>query len=173
MSNDDWVGDFKSLYERAVDRYREGRQSARSMFEPAEVEFLGSIGCTAQELFDFVEDGVHAGEPSFEEVLAVTGIRRNYFLNELGGKTADRIVHTSELPPKSEAVDGIRWLPRILEKAKAKLNGQLSEDLMYGCGGDRPFLRSVHIGLAEFLEKVRDSKDDREVIDFVKSRAGG
>ena len=46
-------------------------------------------------------------------------------------------------------------------------------DLMYGCGGDRPFLKGVNVGLGEFLRVVRDSENDREVIEFVKRRAAG
>jgi hypothetical protein len=49
----------------------------------------------------------------------------------------------------------------------------MPDDLMYGCGGDRPFLRRMGTDLPEFLRWVRDAgDDDRKVIDQLKSRAG-
>ena len=67
---------------------------------------------------------------------------------------------------------GIRWLPRIIQKARAKLRGEMPPELMYGCGGDRPFLEGVHFGLAEFLRLVWESGDDtRRVVDEVVRRA--
>jgi hypothetical protein len=78
-----------------------------------------------------------------------------------------------ELPAKSAAVDGIAWLPRLLVKARLKLRGEMPDDLMYGCGGDRPFLRRMGTDLPEFLRWVRDAgDDDRKVIDQLKSGAG-
>ena len=171
MSEDTWQNQFKTIYDAALSRYSAGRQTPVSMFEVEEVAFLSSIGCTTQELFDYVEDYIHSSDPSYQDVLEVTAIRRDFFINQLGGKPATEIVQTHQLPAKSASVEGIRWLPRIIAKAKAKLQGQLSEDLMYGCGGDRPFLRSVNITLPEFLTKVRDSKSDQEVVDFVKNRS--
>jgi hypothetical protein len=69
-------------------------------------------------------------------------------------------------------VDGIAWLPRLIAKARLKLRGEMPPDLMYGCGGDRPFLRSVNLTLPQFLELVRDAgNDDRRIIDAVKASA--
>ncbi len=40
---------------------------------------------------------------------------------------------------------------------------------MYGCGGDRPFLRKVGIALPDFLQMTWDSgNNDRPVIDAVR-----
>jgi hypothetical protein len=78
----------------------------------------------------------------------------------------------ADLPAKSAAVDGIAWLPRLIVKARLKLRGEMPADLMYGCGGDRPFLRGVNLTLAQFLELVRDAgDDDRKVIEAVKRSA--
>lgn len=172
MSDNDWKPRFKEIYDAAAERYRNGRQTPAAMFEPDEVEFLLGIGCSAQELFDFVEDGL-GGSPTYDEVEDVTAIRRDYFLNQMNGERTGHETDMDALPAKSDAVDGIVWLPRIIPKAKAKLRGELPPDLMYGCGGDRPFLKSVNVGLGEFLRVVRDAADDREVIDFVKRRATG
>lgn len=107
----------------------------------SDVPFLASIGCSAQELFDFVEDWCGSRDPSFEEVLAVTSIRRDYFLEVQKGRPSGRVASVSDFPAKTAEVDGIAWLPRLLVKAEAKLRGELPTELMYGCGGDRPFAR--------------------------------
>ena len=80
----------------------------------------------------------------------------------------------SELPLKTDAVDGIAWLPRLMVKARLKLRGEMPSDLMYGCGGDRPFLRRMGTTLPGFLELVRDSgDDDRAIIEAVKRSRDG
>ena len=79
----------------------------------------------------------------------------------------------ASLPAKSAQVDGIAWLPRLIEKARLKLRGEMPDDLMYGCAGDRPFLREMNMNLPGFLELVRDSGDNnRRIIDAVKKAAG-
>ena len=172
MDNDDWKISFKEIYDLGAERYRAGRQTPTTMFESGEVEFLIGIGCSAQVLFDFVEDGID-GSPTYDEVEEVTAIRRDFLLKEMNGAASGKVIDAANLPAKSDAVDGISWLPRIIPKAKAKLRGEMPPELMYGCGGDRPFLKSVNVGLGEFLQVVRRSgDDDRKVIDFVKERAG-
>jgi len=172
MSDDEWKGRFREIHDAGVERYRAGRQSPGAMFEPDEVEWLKGLGCTAQELFDFVEDGL-GGSPTYAELEEVTAIRRDYFLNQMNGEWTGHEIDMDALPAKSDAVDGIAWLPRIIPKAEAKLRGEMPPDLMYGCGGDRPFLKSVNVGLGEFLRVVRDAENAREVIEFVKGRAAG
>ena len=140
------------------------------MFSPEDVAFLASIGCTAQELFDFVDDSLDYGDFGYETVLAVTEIRRRYFLEVMDGKPTGRIVPMSTLPAKSAKVDGIAWLPRLIVKARIKLRGELDPDLMYGCAGDRPFLRERHLTLPQFLQLVWDKgDDDRAIVEAVKA----
>ncbi len=142
------------------------------MFPAADLEFLAGIGCTAQELFDFVDDALLYEDIDFETVREVTAIRRDYFLTVMQGKSTGKVVPMSELPAKSAAVDGIEWLPRLIVKARLKLRGEMNPDLMYGCGGDRPFLRSHRMTLPQFLQLVRDKgDDDRAIIDAVKKAA--
>ena len=75
------------------------------------------------------------------------------------------------LPAKKDEVDGIPWLPRLIEKARAKLRGEMPPELMYGCGGDRPFLRSMNVELAEFLRLVWICEsDNRRIVDYVKQK---
>lgn len=167
--NDDWKLEFRNVWDRGVAAWKTGRGSARTMFSPEDVAFLATIGCTAQELFDFVDDSLGYDDVDFEQVLAVTAIRREYFLNVMGGKLSGRVVEMSELPAKSAAVDGISWLPRLMAKARIKLRGEMNPDLMYGCAGDRPFLRRHRMTLPQFLQLVRDHcDDDRAIIDAVK-----
>ncbi|HKB91131.1 MAG TPA: DUF5069 domain-containing protein, partial [Opitutaceae bacterium] len=72
---------------------------------------------------------------------------------------------------KSELIQGIEWLPRIIPKTKAKLRGELPTSLMYGCGGDRKFFKAHDIHPAEFLSLVwRHEKNDAAIIDWVVAR---
>ena len=56
--SDDWKTEFRNVWDRGVTAWKAGRRSARTMFEAKDVAFLASIGCTAQELFDFVDDAL-------------------------------------------------------------------------------------------------------------------
>lgn len=142
------------------------------MFDAKDVAFLATIGCTAQELFDFVDDALNYDDLNFETALAVTAIRREYFLKVMHGQSTGHVVPMHELPAKSAKVDGIAWLPRLIAKARIKLRGEMDPDLMYGCAGDRPFLREHHMTLPQFLQIVRDKgDDDRAIIDAVQNAA--
>ena len=102
------------------------------MFEPDEVEFLESIGCSAQELFDFVDDFVYCGDVNYDDAEAIQSVRLDFFKNHLNGKPASRAMSMDDFPAKVAEVDGIPWLPRLIMKARAKLRGELPADLMYG-----------------------------------------
>lgn len=172
MKSEFWEKEFEAVYRRGEAAWKAGKRSPGSMFSAADVEFLNGVGCSAQELFDFVDDSLRYGDFDFQTVVDVQRIRRDYFLDVLGGKPATQVVPMSRLPAKTDAVDGIAWLPRLIVKARLKLRGEMPDDLMYGCGGDRPFLRNVGMTLAEFLELVRDNgADDRKIIDAVKASA--
>jgi len=115
---------------------------------------------------------VKSGEPDFTTVAQIQEVRRFYFLHKMEGRTTGLQVMNDELPPKDEAINGIPWLPRIIQKAKIKLRGEMNPDLMYGCGGDRNFLKTHDIHLAEFLEFVRDHWDDEAaVVAWVEGRS--
>ena len=169
---DDWKSELQKVWERGVAAWKKGHHSAKTMFEPVDAAFLATNGCTAQELFDFVDDFLGYGDFDFETVLAVTAIRREYFLKVMHGKSTGRVVPMDELPAKSATVDGIAWLPRLIAKARIKLRGEMDPDLMYGCAGDRPFLREHRMTLPQFLQLVRDQGgDDRAIIEAVKKSA--
>jgi len=167
--SDDWEQEFRKVWDRGVDAWKEGRRSAKTMFSPEDAAFLATIGCTAQELFDFLDDSLEYRDFGFETVLAVTAIRRRYFLEVMGGKPSGRVVPMNSLPAKNAQVDGIAWLPRLIAKARIKLRGEMEPDLMYGCGGDRPFLQEHHLTLPEFLQLVWDKgDDDRAIVEALK-----
>ena len=173
MKENDWQKKFQEVYHRGVAGWQAGRRSPKAMFSSEDAAFLAGIGCTRQELFDFIEDAQTHGEPDFATVLEVQRIRRDYFLRAMKGKPSGRVASMNDLPAKTAAVDGIEWLPRIIEKARLKLRGEMPADLMYGCGGDRPFLRQMKMSLPEFLKLVWDAgDDDRRIIDTVKRSAG-
>ena len=166
---DPWSEQFRAVYDRALSAFRSGRSSVATLCDSADTAFLLSSGCSVQELYDFVEDAVDYGEPDLETVLDVQRIRRDYFLGVLRGEWTGQVVPMSALPLKTDAVDGIAWLPRLIVKARLKLRGELSPDTMYGCGGDRPFLRRMGLTLPRFLELVRDSgDDDLTIVEAVK-----
>ena len=60
--SDDWKAKFRELYQSAQERYRAGRTTTLPLFEPDEVCFLATIGCSTQELFDFVEQCFYTNE---------------------------------------------------------------------------------------------------------------
>ena len=173
MSTNDWQAEFRKVYDRGVVAWNDGRRAPQTMFDDKDAAFLATIGCTAQELFDFVDDFHRYGEPDFETTLAVAAIRRDYFLNVMRGRRTGRSVSTDDLPAKAAEVDGIAWLPRIIAKARLKLRGEMPADLMYGCGGDRPFLRKMNLDLPRFLKLVWECGDDnRRIVEAVKKSAG-
>ncbi len=143
------------------------------MFSSADAAFLAGIGCTTQELFDFVDDAQQYGDLDYATTAAVTALRRDYFLTVLGGQSTGHVASMASLPAKTAKVDGIAWLPRLIVKARLKLRGEMPADLMYGCGGDRPFLRQMKMDLPGFLTLVRDAgTDDARIVSEVKRRAG-
>lgn len=168
-----WQSTFKELFETAVERYQSGQRSPQTMFEAVDVAFLSTIGCTPQELFDFVDDSIRYDDLDYDTTLQVAAIRERYLREVMKGVKSDRIIPASELPPKPEPMDGIPWLPRIIAKARAKLRGELDEDTMYGCAGDRPFLASWNLTLPEFLEIVWKAGDNDQVILQALREAGG
>ncbi len=170
--SDTWAEQFKSLYEKATQRYANGVRGSRQVFSEADIAFLTSIGATPQEIYDFVEDWCDAGEPDPDTVFRMTAIRRDYFITEQKGQPSNQRISISTLPSMGASLGGLRWLPRIIEKAKAKLRGEMPPELMYGCGGDRPFLRKIGIDAAEFLRIVWQAGDNQqEILDYVNQKS--
>lgn len=163
---------LKEIWEKAVHLYGEENRDSSTYFNEEETAFLDSIGHTAQEVYDFAEDYSRGEEPDLETFIAVANVRRFYFQNVLKGEKSDKIVDTGDLPGKELSEAGIDWLPRIIPKARAKLRGEMSDDLMYGCGGDRKFFKANNLHPADLLMFVMQNFEDNEaIIDFVVSRS--
>lgn len=172
--HDHWPADFRRCYDKAVNLYRAGHREPARYFNAEESAFLASIGCAAQELYDFAEDWCASQEPSFEAALRITAARRDYFLAIQEGRPSARVLPVDEFPTKEAELAGFAWLPRIIVKARAKLRGELPAELMYCCGGDRAFLRSIHVHPADFLRVVWDAGDDEgKIVDYVTRHAAG
>lgn len=172
MNDLNWDTTFCELFERCAKLHRAGDTRAEKWFTDADKAFLTSIGYTAQEFFDFVDDHCRYGNegPTLETSLLIAAVRRDYFKVIMGGKFTGKTIPPSELPPKPQAVEGIPWLPRLIVKARAKLRGEMDPDTMYGCGGDRGFFREHRIHPADFLRVTwAAGDDDRKIIDWVKS----
>ncbi len=169
----DWRDDFRKLFDVATGRYQSGRHGTSEIFEMEEAAFLASIGAHPSEIYDFVEDWCETGEPSVETILAITAVRYEYFVKEQSRRSSGRPRMAESFPSGGLNLGGIRWLPRIIEKARAKLTGELPPTLMYGCGMDRPFLKKVGIAPEDFLKTVWEAgSDDHAILTRVQEAAG-
>jgi len=163
-----WNDQLLKLHRESVDKYRGGNDDFYSYFTPDDLDFLASIGYKPRELFDFVEDLVDAGEPTESTALLIASVRRDYFLTVQQGILSKREITTDELPTFGDTLENapeLAYLPRILAKARAKLKGELDPDIMFGCGGDRNFLKNNgNIHPADFLRHVWASGDSNNGI---------
>ena len=171
MTHYNYQKDMRSLWEYAVKTYEGGNREPSSYFSKDQLAWMDANGLKVMDLYDFAEDFVSGGEPDFETFLMISEARRDYFLHVQKGVTSTEVLDTDTLPAKTDKVDGIEWLPRILPKAKAKLRGELPPEIMYCCGGDRNFLKTVDFHPAEFLRLVwAHIDDDAATIAAVKAR---
>jgi hypothetical protein len=147
MHNYNYHKTLEDVWHKAVKLFKKGNKDGSTYFNKDEMGFLASIGASGQEIFDFVEAFV---------------------------TTSQKMLDPDSLPDKDSSAKGIRWLPRIIPKAKAKLRGELHPDVMYCCGGDRRFLRENDIHPAEFLRIVwQNEDDDKAIINWVVKRVKG
>ncbi len=167
-----WNDKFTALFDRCVTEYRNGNTNFETYYNEEDLEFLESIGYKRREFFDFVEDFCDDGAPSPSTALLIASVRRDYFLVMQDGQASSDEITRDDLPTFGDTLAGINYLPRILTKARAKLTGELDPDIMFGCGGDRKFLRdNGDIHPADFLRHVWDAaNDDDAVADYVLSQ---
>jgi hypothetical protein len=174
MEEAGWEQQFRDAYQRARAAYEQGADTPAVCVADTDRKLLAEIGCSPQELFDFVEDDVTVGEPGLEKTLAITRVRWEYLSEVERGKAPERIRRTAEFPSPAETLGGIPWLPRIIAKARAKLRGELPPDLMYSCGGDRRFLREHGLEADAFLRAVwRAGEEDGPILEYVQRRGQG
>lgn len=172
MSHYNYTATLKALYEKAASLYRDGNEDPSTYFNGDEKAFLDSIGAKVQELYDFVDDAIRYGEPDYETFLLIMSVRRDYFLQVQKGNADPQEIDGARLPEKDQEVRGIRWLPRLIPKAQARLRGELPDSLMFGCGGDRDFFQTHDIHPADFLRATwAYLEDDDKLIDWVQKRS--
>lgn len=172
MENYNYTDTLKALWEKAVEYYNKGGRNVNMFFNGVELEFLRTIGATPSDVYDFVEDFLEQGEPSWETFVLIQAVRRDYFFTAQHGQWSQTTVDVDGLPAKTDAVREIEWLPRLIAKAKAKLRGEMPTSLMYCCGGDRRFFKTHDIHPADFLRAAWAYEDDDEkLIDWVVSHS--
>ena len=172
MSHYDYQTTFRELYDKAVRLYRDGNTDKQTYFDDKEKAFIAANGWRIQDFFDYAEDHVQEGEPSYEIAQSIEQARREYFLHVQNERPSDKRISADALPAKKDAIDGIEWLPRIIPKAIGKLKGELPDETMYCCGGDRNFLKTHDIHPGEFLRLVWAHIDDHQaIVNFVKRRS--
>jgi hypothetical protein len=172
MSHFTFPSDFRAIYDHALTAYVAGTRDAAMLFNPSQTAWLAANGLSAQALYDYAEDEHGRGLPGFGHALTIETVRRDYFLSAQGGRASSAVADPDRWPGKTEAIQGIPWLPRILPKTRAKLRGELPASLMYCCGGDRTFFMTHAILPAEFLSLVwRHEHDDAAVIAWTVARS--
>jgi hypothetical protein len=148
------------FHDQASASYKAGCRKPSQILPEADLETLAMFGITPQFLYDAVDDLARYGEPSKDVFVELAQMRADYFQSSLHERPPARIVQESELPPKSAEFQGVAWLPRIIRKGQCCLEGSLCDDIMYGCAGDRSFLKKYNATLPAFLAVVRDSHGD-------------
>jgi hypothetical protein len=172
MKHYDFATKLRALWEKACRLYGEGQRGAGTYFAADEAAFLAANGLTPQHLYDYAEDFTGGGDPTWETALGIELVRRDYFLNAQAGRPSSQVLDEAKMPAKTDTIQGIEWLPRIIPKAKAKLRGELPPSLMYCCGGDRRFFQTHDILPAEFLSLVwRNERHDAAIVDWVVRRS--
>lgn len=154
-----------TLLKDAVARFHEQQNVQPStFFLPSECEFLAEIGYKPAEMFGYVRDYATLGDPSPATILLIAATRRCFFVTSQRGIFGNaRPVTEADLPSEEEDFQEIKYLPRIMRKAEAKLHGTLGEDLMFYCAKDREFLRSHgDIHPADFLHLTWAAHGDRQ-----------
>ena len=107
-----------------------------------------------------------------ETALLITAVRRDYFLVEQNSTWSTKTLNVDDLPAKDAQLGGVAWLPRVIQKAKGRLRGELPDNLMYCCGGDRKFFRAHDVHPADFLRYVWAAKGNEEkILSYVKNKS--
>ncbi len=167
-----WNDTFLALFDRSTQKFQSGNPDWETYYTPEDLAFLASIGYQPREFFDFVEDFCGEGTPSISTALLIAAVRRDYFMTVQKGISSDNVISRDEVPTFGEELKDMPYLPRLLAKGRAKLRGELDPDLMFGCGGDRNFLKKYgDLHPADFLRHLWASDDnDEKVVDWILGR---
>lgn len=78
---------------------------------------------------------------------------------------------TKEYPRSPyEALDGIPWLARLIDKVRALGAGTLGEYTPFPCGGDRNFLGVLGLDAEALKAQIDAGKTDAEIVAWVKAQ---
>ncbi len=67
-------------------------------------------------------------------------------------------------------IDGIRWLPRLIDKARMQQRGELGNYLLGHSPVDHALLTRMNLTTEQFSEIVRQAPDDTGVLDAIRAR---
>lgn len=163
---------LKEIWQKGYDDYRAGGRKPGAYLTEEDQAFLAEIGANQQDVYDFTDDYNRYGAPDWETFWSVQSLRFNYFQLVMKGRPGTYIRPMGEYTPKDAEINGIAWLPRIIEKAQHKLRGELNPDVMYGCGGDREFFQKHNLHPAEFLQLVWIHFDaPREIAAYLEEKS--
>ena len=166
MKSYDWAARVKALYLQALERYRAGHRDPQTLLDAEARQTLAEIGASPMELYDYAED---ANGLDWETALLLLAARRDYFLVIQRGIPSDHRINMAELPAKDAELEGVPWLPRLIQKAQGRLRGELPNELMYGCAGDRRFFSQHDIHPADFLREVwAAGGDEQKILAYVR-----
>ncbi len=164
------INALNQFHDKASANYRAGSREPSQILSAEDFEALVKLGVAPQCLYDAVDDLARYGEPGKAVFVELAQMRADFFQITLEGRPPSRIVEERELPPKSTEFEGVSWLPRIIRKAQCFLEGSLCDDIMYGCSGDRAFLKKYNATLPSFLAVVRDTHGDpAQALRFLES----
>ena len=69
----------------------------------------------------------------------------------------------------STELDGVRWLPRLIDKARMNQRGELGNYLLGHSPVDHALLTRMRLTTEQFSEIVRQAPDDQAVLDAVRA----
>ena len=69
-----------------------------------------------------------------------------------------------------EKLGGMIWIPRLTDKARAKLKNKLGE-YVYDCPMDQRALKFLGIGADAFLSAVSSAADDKAMLEWIGANA--
>ena len=67
-------------------------------------------------------------------------------------------------------IDGIRWLPRLIDKARMSHRGELGNYLLGHSPVDHALLTRIGLTTEQFSEIVRQAPDDAAVLEAIRAR---
>jgi Domain of unknown function (DUF5069) len=67
-----------------------------------------------------------------------------------------------------EQLDGMRLLPRAIDKARAQLEGKLGNYTYYGCRFNLRLFNTLGVTEDEFLDAVRSASGDDAVLEWIR-----